>query len=93
MLQSLRLTWQHTVIGGETRPSDYCATDGDVPVGRIMKIEHGPAAGEWSWSMYARVGWGKIWLTTHGRESTKQAAANKVAASYAACLSDQNQTP
>ena len=93
MLQSSLLTWRHTVIGGETRPYDYCATDGDVPVGRIMKIEHGPAAGEWSWSMYARVGWGKVGLTTYGREGTKQAAADRVAAVYAACFSGRNEAP
>ncbi|MFA7504265.1 MAG: hypothetical protein WCZ28_06165 [Burkholderiaceae bacterium] len=82
----MKLTWQHTLIGGETRPYDYCARDGGTQVGRIMKIEHGPAAGEWSWSMYAKAGWAREGLTTHGREDTKQAAADKVSAVYGACI-------
>lgn len=82
----MMLSWQRTTIGGETRPYDYVARDGDSPVGRIMKVEHGPAAGEWSWSVYAKAGWGREDLTIYGREDTKQAAADKVKAVYAACL-------
>lgn len=82
----MKLNWQHTVIGGETSRYDYCTWDGDTPVERITKIEHGPAAGDWSWSVYAKAAWGREDLTTHGRERTKQAAADKVKAVYAACL-------
>jgi len=80
------ITWAHTVIGGETAPYDYCAKDGDTPVGRITRVEHGPAAGEWQWSMYGRIGWG-LDVTTYGREATKQQAADRVREVYEACRS------
>ena len=82
----MTLTWDHTVIGGRTAPYDYSARDGDVLVGRVMRVEHGPGAGEWSWSMVARVGWGRSDITTHGREATKQAAADRVRVVYESCL-------
>ena len=82
----MQLTWEHTVIGGQTAPYDYTARDGDVLVGRVMRVEHGPGAGEWMWSMVARVGWGRSDITTHGREATKQAAADLVREVYESCL-------
>lgn len=81
----MNLTWTHTVIGGETAPYDYSATDGDTPAGRITRVEHGPAAGEWSWSVYARAVVGRD-VVTHGREATKQGAADRVREVYVACL-------
>ena len=82
----MQLTWERTVIGGRTAPYDYSARDEDVLVGRVMRVEHGPGAGEWTWSMVARVGWGRTDLTTYGREASKQAAADKVRAVYEASL-------
>ena len=72
------LTWERTVIGGRITRYDYTARDGDVLVGRVTKIEHGPGAGEWSWSMVARFGWGRTDLTTYPAGAQQKAAAVKV---------------
>lgn len=48
----VRLAWGRTVVGGRTAPYDFEASFMGKDVGRIMKNEHGPVAGTWSWSMY-----------------------------------------
>ncbi|BAB54417.1 hypothetical protein [Mesorhizobium japonicum] len=48
----VRLTWDRTVIGGQTAHYDFAASFGDTGVGRIMKEQHGPSAGTWFWTCY-----------------------------------------
>jgi hypothetical protein len=40
----IKLTWARTVIGGQTKPHDFAAQNGDEHVGRILCIEAGPRA-------------------------------------------------
>jgi hypothetical protein len=49
----MKLTWQRTVIGGQIKPYDFAAHDGDVKVGRIYKHDTHGGAANWFWTMNA----------------------------------------
>lgn len=82
-----KLVWQWTVIGGESKPYDYTARDGDTPVGRIIRVDYGPGIGRWRWSMYHPAGLGRPGFSPcTGVVDSKQEAADKVRECYWAAL-------
>lgn len=46
------LAWGRTVIGGKAVHFDFEGRFQKTGVGRIMKEQHGPSAGTWTWSCY-----------------------------------------
>ena len=49
----MKLTWQRTVIGGQTKPSDFSAHDAGKHVGRICCHDTGVERDLWFWTMNA----------------------------------------
>ena len=46
-------TWRRT---WPDCPHDFSASDGDLPIGRVFRIEGGPVDGKWRWTMTASLG-------------------------------------
>ena len=51
----MKITWERTVIGGQTTTYDFHASVGGVSIGRIIRVNHGPSKGRWTYSYYPGV--------------------------------------
>ena len=50
----MKLSWERTIIGGQTKPYDFAARDGANGVGRIYRHETSALnRGNWYWTMNA----------------------------------------
>ena len=85
---SAAITWELTVIAGDTGHEDFTARDETGrAVGRVYRQGGGQDAGRWFWTMN---GTGPDILRPEypltGTEESKRAAADKVRAVFARCL-------
>ena len=90
----MKLSWERTLIAGQTKPYDFTAKDGARPVGRIYRHDTSvPNRGHWYWTMYA-VGQGidRGGVNCTGMVSSKTEAAQLVERTYAVCL-EKGSTP
>lgn len=83
----MKVTWERTVIGGQTAPGDFLARDETGrAVGRIYPQMGGHHAGEWFWCFNAfgsDINWPNY--PAIGTEPTKQAAADRVKRVFKMC--------
>ena len=49
----VKLQWSRTVIGGQMKPYDFAAVDGEVKVGRIYRHDTHGGPANWFWAMNA----------------------------------------
>jgi len=74
----VEIIWKPTAIGGEELRYDFCATAEGVLIGRIVKIDHGPSKGEWTWS--CMLGHSEFAKGNSSKAASKQQAADEVRA-------------
>ena len=91
----MKLTWQRTVIGGQTVPYDFAALDAGQPVGRIYRhdtSEH--QRGEWFWAMNAfGPGINRHGINCSGIVETKAEAVRLVEGTYQRCRLNEPPRP
>jgi hypothetical protein len=78
---ALRLVWARTVIGGETGQYDFSARYREEIVGRIYRYNHGPAQGQWFWTMNAIGGYRSRYDVT-GMAKSKDEAVFRTERAY-----------
>ena len=80
----MRITWEHTVIGGKIAPEDFFARD---EKGRSIGRAYWHHSGLWLWAFQAH-GPDIVWPTTMpatGTTDTKQEAADAVRDMFGRC--------
>jgi hypothetical protein len=83
----MNVTWERTVIGGQTAPEDYLARD---ETGRSIGRVYGHHMSGWFWCFNAfgpDIKWPAY--PAIGTEPTKQAAADQVKRVFEMCLRPQ----
>jgi hypothetical protein len=81
----MTLTWERTVIGGDTLHYDFVAKAGGIVVGRIIMQKNPPHTGKWDWSF--QLGASEFrHLDMNGTELTKQEAADKIRIAFVTFL-------
>ncbi|MEI4482255.1 MULTISPECIES: hypothetical protein [unclassified Phyllobacterium] len=79
---SYSITWERTVIGGETAPGDFIAIVEGETIGRIFPHISGWRKDAWEWSF--QLGHGEFRKAQlRGIEDSKQGAANQVKEAFA----------
>lgn len=82
-------TWQRTDFGYGPLHADFCATILGEGIGRIMKLQHGPSQGAWTWAMNAHRNIDAFKMALNGHSGSKQEAARMVEWAYTQCVKDR----
>lgn len=78
----MKITWERTIIGGETASGDFIAVVEGETIGRIFPHISGWRKNAWEWSF--QLGHGEFRKAQlRGIEDTKQEAANQVKEAFA----------
>lgn len=78
----MKITWEKTVIGGQTAPGDWIAQVEGQTIGRIFPHVSGSRKNAWEWSF--QLGHGEFRKSElHGITDTMQEGADKVKAAFA----------
>ena len=80
---AMKLTWEHTVIGGKIAPEDFLARD---ETGRSIGRVYSHHSGRWLWAFQAH-GPDIVWPSypTSGTADEKQQAADAVRETFKRC--------
>ena len=82
---TVKVTWEHTVVGGKIAPEDFLARD---ETGRSIGPDYRHHFGKWLWAFQAHgpdIKW-PINSPTMGTTETKQDAADMVRQVFESCL-------